>query len=173
MSPRASSLSLLGPALCGVVAILLSLAPVSLASPGLQGPHWLLMALYFWASRRHWTTPPALVFALGLPFDFLRDGPIGAELFALLAVIEATRWLADRQPPLTFLAEWARFVLAAAAFELLVVVLLAVTYAPTPDAWLVGSRLLAGALLYPLFAYILQRISGARIGEGRFTHLSF
>lgn len=173
MTQRASSLSLLGPALTGFAAILLSLAPVSIATPGLQGPHWLLMALYFWASRRPWTTPPALVFALGLPFDLLRDGPIGAELFALLVTVEGARWMAERQPPFSFWAEWIRFLLAAAFFELLVALLMAVTYAPAPDFHLVGQRLMMTVLLYPILAYAAQRLGGAKIGEGRFTHLTF
>ena len=173
MNQRATSLALIGPALTGLVAILLSLAPVSIATPGLQGPHWLLMGFYFWAARRPWSTPPALVFALALPFELLRDGPIGAELFALLVTVEAARWLAERQPPFTFWAEWARFLLAAALFELVVALLMAITYAPAPDIWLVGQRMLLTVALYPALAYLLQRLSGARIGEGRFTHLTF
>ena len=173
MKRRSSLLALIGPALAGVAAIILSLAPVSLSAPGLQGPHWLLLALYFWASRRPWTTPPALVFALALPFDLLRDGPIGAELFALLVVVEGSRWLAERQPPFTFWAEWARFALAACAFELIVALLMTITYAPSAGVWLVWQRLALTVLLYPLLAYVLQRLSGARIGEGRFAHLTF
>ena len=173
MKRRSSVLSLIGPLLAGAAAILLSLAPVSLAAPGLQGPHWLLMALYFWASRRPWTTPPALVFALALPFDLLRDGPIGAELFAILSVVEAVRWMAERQPPFTFWAEWARFALAVCAFELIVALLMTVTYAPSAGGALVWQRLLLTILLYPLLSYAMQRLSGARIGEGRFAHLTF
>lgn len=173
MTRRVTMLSLIGPALTGLAAILITLAPVSLAYPGLQGPHWLLMAFYFWASRRPWTTPPALVFTLALPFELLRDGPIGAELFAILVVVEGARWMAERQPPFTFWAEWARFALAVGAFELVVALMMAITFAPSPDGWLVWQRLLLTVLIYPVLAYLLQRLSGARIGEGRFNHLTF
>lgn len=173
MVQRPTFLSLLWPALTGILAILLALAPIKGAAAGLEGPHWLLIFLGFWASRRYWTTPPLLVFALGLAYDLLRDGPIGAELFALLVTIEATRILAERKPPFGFWTEWLRFALAVLFFELVVALLMAITYAPTPPALLIGERMLWAVLLYPPVAFALQRLSGARIGEGRFTHLTF
>lgn len=173
MTRRPSALSLLWPLLTGMAAILIALAPVSGAAASLEGPNWLLMTLFFWAARRYWTTPPLLVFALGLSFDLLRDGPIGVELFALLAVVEATRVFAETRPPFSFWTEWLRFALAALFFELTVALLMAITYAPTPPPLLIAERFIIAILLYPALAYLLQRLSGARIGEGRFAHLTF
>ncbi|MEL6980169.1 MAG: rod shape-determining protein MreD [Pseudomonadota bacterium] len=164
--------AILWPLLTGAAAIFLALAPLSGAAPGLQAPHWLLLALLFWAARRPWTTPPMLVFVLGLVFDLLRDGPIGAELFAMLLMVEAIRGWRARQAPFRFVTEWMRFCLAVFGFELVLFGLLTATYAPTPAIGLVLERMLVTMAAYPLAAYALQRLSGARLDERRFTHLT-
>lgn len=169
---RPTPFSLLWPLGCGLAAILIALAP----SGGLGGwpaPHWLFLFLAFWASRRPWSTPPALVFVLGLLFDLLRDGPVGAELLALLVVTEALRGAAYQIQPRSFWTEWGRVALAALALEAILIALLAATYAPMPPLQTLLSRAALAILLYPAAAYALQRVSGARLGEGRFAHLSF
>lgn len=168
---RPTMFSLLWPLGCGLAAILIALAPFGEVAKTITGPHWLLMALSFWASRRPWSTPPALVFTLGLIFDLLRDGPVGAELFALLVAVEALRGAALRMQPRSFYVEWLRFSLAAVAFEAMLLTLLAVTYSPAPPLAALATRAGAAMVLYPILAYALQRLSGARIGEGRFAHL--
>lgn len=171
MTSRPTFLSLMGPLITGLAALFLAMAPFYAGNPWLQGPHWLLAALLFWATRRPWSTPPLLVFALGLTADLLRDGPIGAELFALLLVVEGTRAAALRRPPAGVSGEILRILLAVVVFELVVAALLAATYAPMSDIFLTLQRALATILLYPLCAYTLQKLTGARLGDGRFAHL--
>lgn len=165
--------AILWPLGVGLLALLASLVPVAGPAPWLLGPNWLLLTLCFFAVRWPWSTPPLLVFALGLLHDLLRDGPVGAELFALLAVVEATRFAAERRPPTLFVAEWLRFAAAAAAFEGIVLLLMAVTYADSAPLALVLQRLAIAIALYPVVAIALRRLSGAQVDDGRFGHLTF
>lgn len=173
MDHRPTLAAILWPVLTGAAAMSFALAPVTGAAPGWQGPHWLLLVSMFWAARRPWTIPPMLVFVLGLVFDLIRDGPIGAELFAMLLMVELIRGWMIRRPPFRFVSEWMRVALGAIGFELILLGLLSVTYAPLPDLWLIAQRLAVTIAVYPLAAYALQRLSGARLGEGRFAHLTF
>ncbi|MEL6317160.1 MAG: hypothetical protein AAFR16_05925 [Pseudomonadota bacterium] len=161
----------LGPAILGLAALLAGLSAGGHAFGGAPGPSFLLVVLALYAQRRPATTPPLLVFALGLAHDLARDGPVGAELIALLITIEALRGAADRRPALGLAQEIARFAGAVVFYNALVWALLAASYAPTPPIDALGLRALLTALLYPAAAAALAVLLGLRAGEGRFAHL--
>lgn len=152
-------MALLGVLLTGVTAILLALAPLGIDADAWRGPHPLLIVLGFWAARRPEATPPALVFALGLAYETLRAGPIGAETFALLITIEILRLVNDRSPARVFAVEWLRLALAALLFEAIILALFALTLKSAPEAASILERYAMTLLLYPPAVWLLQRLS--------------
>lgn len=173
MEDRRPFLSTIGLMLAASAAILLSLAaPFGLEPLGLPLPHALLVVTCLWAARFSAATPQLLIFALGLLFDLTRDGPVGAELLALLIVSEALRGSVERRPSDSVIVETVRFTLAAVIFEAIVWSLLALTYAPTPGVADLALRTAASAALYAVLAMSIGRFFGlAPGGGGRFGHL--
>lgn len=152
----------LWPTLAGVLAILLTLAPIGLDPSIWFGPNLLLIALAFWAARRPETVLPVLVFALGLTHELLRAGPIGAETFGLLIAIEILRTLSARAPARTFVEEWVRLVFVAVLLELIVRALFALTLAEPPPLWATVQRLAGTAAFYPIAVFLLHRLTGEK-----------
>lgn len=173
MEDRRPYLSTIGLMMAAIAAILLSLAaPFGLEPLGLPLPHALLVVICLWAARFSAATPQLLIFGLGLLFDLTRDGPVGAELLALLLVSEALRGSVERRPSDSVIVETVRFAMAAVMFEAIVWGLLALTYAPTPGVGELALRAAASAALYAALAMSLGRFFGlAQGGGGRFGHL--
>lgn len=172
MRPERPVLNLIGVTITGLAGVLLMIAPLGLGADTWPGPHLLLMALAFWCVRRPVATPPLLVFALGLFHDLLRAGPVGAELFALLIVIQTLRGLSSRKPPNGLLEETLRFAAAMVAYSVIVSALLALAYAAVPPLDRQAARVLLTVALYPVAALVLQRLWGVRSDDARFLHLS-
>lgn len=162
------SLLTLGPFAAGVAAILATLAPFGVGPGAWPSPHLLLAVLAFWAIRRETLTPPLLVFALGLALDLTRAGPVGAELFALLAVVEALRLQSERLPVFGLPAEMARVAAAVVAFEAATALLLTLAVAERPDLAAAATRAGLTIAVYPALAALQQAVFGVRRGEGGF-----
>lgn len=171
MEDRAGPLGLLAAVLAGSLAILVSMAPLGVPPNAPIGPNFLLIVIGFWSLRRPSALPAAVVFVLGLTHDLLRDGPIGAELLALLIVAEGLRSFANRAARSDPIAESLRFAAAATAYEAIVWLLLAAAYAPTPALTILIQRWAATIIFFPLAAMALQRVFGVRSRPERFRHL--
>lgn len=148
-----------------LLALVLSIAPVTPSADAPVGPHWLLLVVAFWAQRRPGALPLLFIFLVALLYEALRDGPLGLDILVLLIASEALAYLARRQPPYTVLDEWLRFVVLSLGLEALVWLALAATYAPTPAIAALLVRWLGGALVYPLLCITLGRLRvGRRLG---------
>lgn len=154
-----------------LLALAIGFAPAAPGPSAPPAPHWLLLALAFWAQRRPSAVPPLLVFLAAALHEGLRDGPFGVELLALLVVTAGLAGSAERRPPVNFFAEWRRFAVAALGLEAAIWGLLAATYAPTPPLEALGLRLAASILVYPLAVIALERLTGQRRPENAFSHL--
>ncbi|MEO1329265.1 MAG: rod shape-determining protein MreD [Pseudomonadota bacterium] len=150
-------MALLGVLITGLIAIFATIAPVGIGPSAWYGPHLLLCALGFWAARRPEGAPALIIFPLGLANDLLRDGPVGAETFALLVVIEILKLISDRSPARGFWIEWLRFAVLAVVFEGILQLLFALTLTPAPDWTVIAERAGATALLYAPIALVLQK----------------
>ncbi|MCI4664499.1 MAG: rod shape-determining protein MreD [Neomegalonema sp.] len=159
--------------LTGLVAILLSIAPLGVSTTTPVGPHWLFVILSFWCVRRPEAPAPLIVFGLGLLNDLLRAGPVGAELFSLLIVCEGLRGLSSMRPALNFRIEWIRVAAALLAFELLSWLLLVATYASATDIFLIVQRISLSILAYPIACYLLEKVFRARGRDGRSDGLPY
>lgn len=157
--------------LTGGLAILLAFAPVGVSASTPIGPNWLLVVLGYWCARRPAAVAPLVVFALGVTQDLIGSGPVGAELFALLLVCEILRGFSAGRPALGFLSEWLRFGVAILAYEAIVLVMLAASYAEAPFFSALGQRIGLSILIYPASCYILEKLFRAR--GGRYTHLRY
>lgn len=100
----------------GVIVALFTLELISFSIPyaGQLKPFFLLMAVMYWAIYRPSLWSPALIFALGLAYDFIAGHPfIGMKAFILLAVflvIRDQRLFLMAQP---FVVIWLFFALTA------------------------------------------------------------
>lgn len=74
----------LTPFMTGVVLVLLSLLPFSIAGGLFVTPAFPLMAIYFWSLYRPDLMPPIAVFALGLTYDFFSSSFLGLSAFIYL-----------------------------------------------------------------------------------------
>ena len=166
-----SALALIGPLLCGFLALVLTMAPFGAAFGAVHGPNWLLWALVIWAGRRPSLAPMGLVFAFGFLHDLLLDGPVGAGLLAFLVVVETVRGAADRRQSYSLGSEWTRLSLASTPFEASAPALLALSLSPLPLFEAVLWRLGVTIGLYPVFAWVVQKIFRVRSDDGRFSHL--
>ena len=144
------------PLVFGLAAIALSLAPINLAAEIVPTPHWLLAVLMFWTARRPQSTPPLLVFLLGALHDLVTDGPIGAEIFALLVSVEALRSISRLRPHQHFVVEWLRIAACALLFELIVRAILGVTLTPAPLFGEIALRYASTVAAYPLIVLFLR-----------------
>jgi rod shape-determining protein MreD len=81
------------PVLCGLLGVVLSSLPVSLAGGAIPPPLLGFMAVYFWALVRPDLMPPAGVFIVGLAQDLFSGAPPGFWTAAFIA----TYALLDRQ----------------------------------------------------------------------------
>ena len=152
----------------GAIAIFISLAPIGASTTTPVGPDWLFITLGYWCARRPAVVAPLIVFGLTLLYEMMREGPLGAELFASLIVCEALRGLSAHRPPISWTLEWIRFTAALIALEALVWLLLAATYEDTPSTISLAQHVGLSILVYPLAAYLLEKIF--RAGEKSFQY---
>lgn len=141
-------------------ALLLVLAPVPFALPGLVAAV-ALPPVYFWSVFRPSAMSPPAAFGLGLLLDLLTLGPFGAGALTLLLTHGlAVRWrgFLARQ---SFLVVWLVFCGFAAALAGLGWVLQALLAWQVPP--LVPGMVQAGLAigLYPAIALALTRLHGA------------
>lgn len=127
-------------ALVGALAVCLMLAPFAGPLASWTGPHWLLCVIAFWRLRAPAAMPALLVFTLGLGLELLRDGPLGLETAALLiSAAGLARWRAAG-PPRSLVAQIAAAAVAALAFEAIIWLALAATFAAPPELDAIASR---------------------------------
>lgn len=118
------------------------------------------LAIYYWTLRRIELVPEVLVFAAGLTFDFLSDGPLGFWALIYLAgyaltLRAATSLLAGSAP--------GRLLLLAGSLLTLSVVEVSVSsiyFNTTADWWPPLSAAIIALLLYPGLAALLHPIGG-------------
>lgn len=105
----------------GVLFLLFILNLINLPGPGLENikPHFVLMAIYYWAIYRPTLVAPWLCFVMGLLMDFLSGVPVGLTAFVLVAIqwtVRDQRRFLMGQP---YIAIWAVFGLVVAVVSLL------------------------------------------------------
>lgn len=171
MTPQPSVLSsipaMIWPLGFGAFAVVLNLLPLDHAPDAALAPNFLLVTLGFWCVRQPWACPPVLVFLLGALNDLASDGPVGAELLALLIVTEAMRVDALGGAPRSLAVDWLRFSLAVTAHGALTLVILTLTLSPTPPIADVAARGFWTAAAYPIAVFIYGWLLGVRARPAR------
>ena len=122
------------------------------------------LAIFYWTLRRIAMVPEVLVFAAGLTFDFLSDGPLGFWAMIYLAgyalsLLAATSPLAGSAP--------GRFLLLTGTLLTLTVVEVLVSsiyFNAAADWWPPLSAAIIAVLLYPALAALLRPIAGPHAG---------
>lgn len=138
------------------VAVMLVLAaPIGLPGQAPLQTAWVQASVFFWTLYRPASMPALSVFAIGLLFDLLNQGPLGVQVLLLLLIHAVTLRARRVLTRSGFATVWLAFSLAsacAAAAEWILVCLLFWRFlAPWPG--LVECALAIG--FYPFLAYYL------------------
>ncbi|MEM9045082.1 MAG: hypothetical protein AAGC81_10320 [Pseudomonadota bacterium] len=140
----------------GFLSVSLELAPVGLTAGALPSPDLLFCLTAFFALRRPEAVPLVLIFIMGFGRDLLTDAPPGAGVLALvltaLLLAECRGWFLQRP----FFLEWIGVTLIFAAGLLLQWLLVAATFAPTPQIGSLGWLVLITAGGYACVALVLR-----------------
>ena len=144
----------------GWLAILLELAPLGARASATPSPDLLFCVAAFLVLRRPNSTPAILVILLGLARDVIGGGAVGLGAIALFGAIEFLRANRDRLRRRSFISELAVIVVLAFAINAIHVVVLTITFAPSPalDILVLGVALTLGAyiLIAGFFRFALR-----------------
>ena len=147
-------------------AALLALLPVPLAGYAALTPAFALMTVYHWTIYRPDLLPPTALFGIGLVYDLLSGGPLGATpllfLLSRAAVLRCRRWFFNREFPFI----WAGFTLLAGVA---IGGLWAVHSILAWQFFSINSSVFRAVLtiaLFPIASFALGRTQHALIGAG-------
>ena len=145
------------PVITAFMVVLLAVVPLKIPEFGYLKPAFVLMAVYYWAIYRPDLLPMVAVFLLGLLYDLLTGGMIGANALVLLiayaVVVSQRRFFQNK----SFGVIWWGFMLVAsgAAFLAWVIACIHATAILDPLASVFGLALTV--LMYPLAAALLSQ----------------
>ncbi len=116
----------------------------------------IIMVIYYWAIYRPMLIPPILVFIIGLCLDLVSGFPVGISAFIFLIVrqiISDQRLFLTGQP---FMVIWLGFILLSVAVAIVQWCLFGLIYLQWTPVKPVFLTAVAGALLFPVIAVILN-----------------
>lgn len=144
-----------------IVAMLVGMVPLQLPGYALVTAPFMLMCLFYWVIHRPDLLRPIVVFMIGLLQDLIGGTPIGmtslAMILAYWLLITQRRFFLGR----SFLMLWIGFALVATGAAAVQWVVFALMTASLLDARAVIVQALLGVALFPLVAWLLQRLHRA------------
>lgn len=144
-----------------IVAMLVGMVPLPLPGYASVTAPLMLMCLFYWVIHRPDLLRPILVFMIGILQDLIGGTPIGMTPLALILaywlLITQRRFFLGR----SFVMLWIGFALVAALAAAVQWLVFAVMTASLLDATPAIVQALLGVALFPLVAYLLQRMHRA------------
>ncbi|MFV3129202.1 rod shape-determining protein MreD [Niveispirillum sp. KHB5.9] len=144
-----------------VLAMLVGMVPLPLPGYAMVTVPLMLMCLFYWVIHRPDLLRPMVVFAIGLLQDLIGGTPIGMTSMVLVLaywlLITQRRFFLGR----SFLMLWIGFGLVAAGSGAVQWAVFALMTASLLDARPVLVQALLGVALFPLMAWLLQRLHRA------------
>ncbi|MFV3073432.1 rod shape-determining protein MreD [Niveispirillum fermenti] len=144
-----------------VVAMLIGMVPLHLPGYAPITAPFMLMSLFYWVIHRPDLLRPMVVFMIGLLHDLISGTPVGMTSLALILAY----WLLITQRGFflgrSFVMLWIGFALVASGAAAVQWTVFALMTASLLDARAVIVQSLLGVALFPLVAYLLQRLHRA------------
>ena len=144
-----------------LVAMLLGMVPLPLPGYALVTAPLTLMSLFYWVIHRPDLLRPIVVFVIGVLQDLIGGTPIGMTPLVMIL----TYWLLITQRRFflgrSFIMLWIGFALVAALSAAVQWLVFALMTASLLDATPAIIQALLGVALFPLVAYLLQRMHRA------------
>ncbi len=147
------------PFTCGLIAVLLSVAPLNVPGLAVATPAFALMVVYHWTVYRPDLMSPVMVFAIGILLDLMEGTPyIGVSSLTFLVLRSLILLVRRRAANQSFAVVWAGFLVAAAiviGLQWLAVSALSMT---TLSARPFAFQILVTVAVYPIADYLLAQL---------------
>lgn len=144
-----------------ILAMLVGMVPLTLPGYAMVTAPLMLMCLFYWVIHRPDLLRPLIVFAIGLLQDLIGGTPVGMTSMALILaywlLITQRRFFLGR----SFLMLWIGFALVAFGSAAVQWAVFALMTASMLDARPVIVQALLGVALFPVMAWLLQRLHRA------------
>lgn len=144
-----------------ILAMLVGMVPLPLPGYAMVTVPLMLMCLFYWVIHRPDLLRPLVVFAIGLLQDLIGGTPIGMTSMVLILaywlLITQRRFFLGR----SFLMLWIGFALVSAGAAAVQWAVFALMTARMLDGRPVLVQALLGVALFPLMAWLLQRLHRA------------